>query len=76
MPPLKLLSAPELERLILSIGFVKMRQKGGHALYRHPDGRTTTIPHHGSKDLQRSLIRKILKDICLSVEQYNALIKD
>lgn len=76
MSPLKLISAARLERLILGIGFVKVRQKGSHAFYRHEDGRTTTIPHHGNRDLPRPLLRTILREIRLSVDEYNALVSD
>jgi predicted RNA binding protein YcfA (HicA-like mRNA interferase family) len=49
MTQLKPLTAARLERLILGLGFVKIRQKGSHAFYRHEDGRTTTIPHHSQR---------------------------
>jgi predicted RNA binding protein YcfA (HicA-like mRNA interferase family) len=47
-----------------------VHQRGSHTVWVHPDGRTTTIPVHPGKDLPRGLIRKILKDIKLSVEEY------
>jgi predicted RNA binding protein YcfA (HicA-like mRNA interferase family) len=40
MTRLSLVDAKDLERLLLSIGFEKTRQKGNHAFYCHPDGRT------------------------------------
>ena len=52
------------------LGFVPIRQKGSHKFYRHEDGRTTVLPMHSS-DLDRSLIRKILKDIDISIDKYN-----
>jgi predicted RNA binding protein YcfA (HicA-like mRNA interferase family) len=76
MTQLKLLTAARLERLILGLGFIKIRQKGSHAFYRHEDGRTTTIPHHSGKDLPRPLLRAILREIRLSVDEYNALVND
>ena len=76
MTQLKLLTAAGLERLILGLGFVKIRQKGSHVFYRHEDGRTTTIPHHSGKDLPRPLLRAILREIRLSIEEYNALLDD
>ena len=76
MTRLQLLTASKLERLILGLGFVKVRQKGSHAFYRHEDGRTTTIPHHSSKDLPRPLLRAILREIQLSVDDYNAIVND
>lgn len=72
MTQLKLLTAGKFERLLFKLGFVKVRQKGSHVFYRHPDGRTTTLPHHSGKDLPRPLLRAILREISLSVEEYNA----
>jgi predicted RNA binding protein YcfA (HicA-like mRNA interferase family) len=43
---LKLIDAQRMEKLLFAQGFVKIRQKCSHAFYRHPDGRTTTLPHH------------------------------
>jgi len=76
MTQLKLLTAVELERLLFRLGFAKVRQKGSHAFYRHEDGRTTTIPHHSGKDLPRPLLRTILREISLSVDEYNAIVND
>jgi predicted RNA binding protein YcfA (HicA-like mRNA interferase family) len=76
MTKLKLLTATQLERLLLGLGFVKVRQKGSHAFYRHEDGRTTTIPHHSSEDLPRPLLRAILRQINVSVDEYNDLAND
>ena len=76
MTKLKLLTATELERLLFRLGFVKVRQKGSHAFYRHEDGRTTTIPHHSGEDFPRPLLRAILREIRLSVDEYNAILDD
>jgi predicted RNA binding protein YcfA (HicA-like mRNA interferase family) len=62
-----------MERLLFDLGFKKIRQKGSHAFYRHSDGRVTTIPHHPG-DLKRPLIRKILRDINLPVEEYEKIV--
>jgi predicted RNA binding protein YcfA (HicA-like mRNA interferase family) len=29
----------------------RVRQKASHVFYRHPDGRTTTVPRHKRRDL-------------------------
>lgn len=71
MSRLKLVDAKTMERLLLRLGFKKARQKGSHAFYRHADGRTTTIPHHKSRTLARPLIREILREIELSIDDYN-----
>jgi predicted RNA binding protein YcfA (HicA-like mRNA interferase family) len=66
--------AQTMERLLLFTGFVKVRQKGSHVFYRHDDGRTTTVPHHKGRLLARPLIREILREIKISVEEYDRLL--
>jgi predicted RNA binding protein YcfA (HicA-like mRNA interferase family) len=70
MSKLLLIDAKELERLLFALGFTKTRQKGSHAFYRHPDGRTTTLPHHAGRVISRPLLREILREIDLVVEEY------
>jgi len=60
-----------MEKLLLILGFDKTRQKGSHVFYRHPDGRTTTLPHHKGRVLARPLIREVLREIEITVEDYN-----
>jgi len=67
---LRLIDATTIEKLLFSLGFVKTRQKGSHVFYRHPDGRTTTVPHHKGRILSRPLIREILKDIEITPDEY------
>ena len=51
----------ELIQKVESLGFSQVRQKGSHIRFAHPDGRKTTIPDHGSKDVPRGLINKIIR---------------
>jgi predicted RNA binding protein YcfA (HicA-like mRNA interferase family) len=60
-----------MEKLLLLLGFEKTRQKGSHVFYRHPDGRSTTVPHHKARVLARPLIREILREIEVTVDDYN-----
>ena len=69
MTRLPVLDAKTLENVLRDLGFVRARQKGSHVFYRHPDGRTTTIPHHAGRDLARPLLREILREIDLTPEQ-------
>jgi predicted RNA binding protein YcfA (HicA-like mRNA interferase family) len=68
---LKLVDARTMDKLLLRLGFQKVRQKGSHAFYRHPDGRTTTVPHHKARLLARPLIREILREIEITIDDYN-----
>ncbi|MFO7977492.1 MAG: type II toxin-antitoxin system HicA family toxin [Bacteroidales bacterium] len=74
-PKLPLATARELEKLLLSPGFAVMRKKESHVFYRHPDGRYTTLPHHGNRPIGRSLLRQILREIEISPEQYAEILK-
>jgi len=69
MTRLPILNAKSMERILLNLGFERVRQKGSHVFYRHPDGRTTTLPHHSGRDLARPLLREILREIELTTEQ-------
>ncbi len=60
--------------MLFHLGFVKVRQKGSHAFYRHSDGRTTTISHHKGRDIIRPLLRTILKEIKIDLETCNKLL--
>lgn len=60
-----------MEKLLLRMGFKPVRQKGSHVFYRHPDGRTTTVPNHPGRDLARPLVREILREIEFTPEQFS-----
>ncbi len=51
-----------------------MKQKGGHIFIRHPDGRTTVVTYHKREDLGRGLLRKIIRDAKMSVEEFMRLV--
>jgi predicted RNA binding protein YcfA (HicA-like mRNA interferase family) len=50
------------------LGFSKRDAEGSHVFFKHEDGRTTVIPIH-NRELSKGLLRKILNDIQLSVEE-------
>ena len=61
MPKLPLLTARELSRILLKMGFGMLRQEGSHAFYRHADGRTTIVSFHAGEEIDRGLLNKIIK---------------
>jgi predicted RNA binding protein YcfA (HicA-like mRNA interferase family) len=70
MSRLPIVNFQTMEKLLRKLGFEAVRQKGSHVFYRHPDGRTTTVPHHKGRDLARPLIREILREVELSPEEF------
>lgn len=65
-----------MEKVLLNLGFQPVRQRGSHVFYRHPDGRTTTVPNHPGRDLARPLIREILREIKLSPDEFHATLDE
>lgn len=76
MSKLPVITAKELEKILLKLGFEISRTKGSHKFYKHPDGRYTTIPHHPGEDISRPLIRAILREIKLEVDEYIRLLNE
>ena len=70
MTRLPIVDFPRMEKVLLSLGFQSVRQKGSHVFYRHHEGRTTTVPNHPGRDLARPLIRDILREIEFTPEQF------
>jgi hypothetical protein len=45
-----------------------------HNFYRHPDGRTTTLPNHGGRDLAKPLIREVLRELEITPARFRELL--
>ena len=60
-------------KVLKKLQFKFIRQSGSHAIFRHPDGRWTTVPVHPGKDVSKGILKKILKDAGISVEDFNKL---
>jgi predicted RNA binding protein YcfA (HicA-like mRNA interferase family) len=52
-----------------SHGFAEVRQRGSYKQFRHPAGRTTTVPFHAGRDISPALLRKIAADIHVTVDE-------
>ncbi|MEX0920294.1 MAG: type II toxin-antitoxin system HicA family toxin [Candidatus Pacearchaeota archaeon] len=68
LPPL---TAVRLMKILSKIGFKIIRQEGSHIFLRHDDGRTTVVPNHPGRKLDRGLLNKIIKkDVRISREEF------
>jgi len=47
MSKLAIISPKDIIRILQSLGFEEIKQKGSHKVFRHKDGRTTLVPYHG-----------------------------
>lgn len=68
MTRLPRLKGKEVVRILERIGFQVVRTHGSHVFLRHSDGRVTTVPVHSGETVGPGLLRSILRDLELSVE--------
>ena len=68
MTKLPTVPSGELIRALERGGFEQARQRGSHVRLRHPDGRVVTVPVHSGKEVGKGLLRKILRDAELTVD--------
>jgi predicted RNA binding protein YcfA (HicA-like mRNA interferase family) len=70
MTHLPIVDFKTMEKVLIDLGFNNTRRNGSHFFYRHPDGRTTTLPNHPGRDLSRPLMREILREIETTPEDF------
>jgi len=56
------------------LGFEKKSQKGSHAKFFHPDGRSTVVPIHFGELIGRGLLRKIISECKISKDEFLKLV--
>lgn len=74
MPKLIPIKSKKLIKILIKLGFVERDAEGSHLFFRHIDGRTTVIP--ANKEISRGLLRKILNDIKVNIDEYDKLRKN
>ncbi|HUU40025.1 MAG TPA: type II toxin-antitoxin system HicA family toxin [Desulfatiglandales bacterium] len=65
-----ILKPNEVVSILQKLGFKEVRQKGSHKQFRHSDGRFTTVPFHQGRDISPILLKQIIKDIHLTIEEF------
>ena len=69
-PPVPVLKPRDVIAILAALGFEEARQRGSHKQFRHADGRATTVPVHGGRDVSPILLRRIARDIGLTVHEF------
>jgi predicted RNA binding protein YcfA (HicA-like mRNA interferase family) len=62
MPKLPRLTAADAEKLLLQAGFVWIRSKGSHRIYRRQAERIV-VPFHAGKVLHPKVVKSILEAV-------------
>jgi predicted RNA binding protein YcfA (HicA-like mRNA interferase family) len=75
MSKLPSLSGKQVAKALQRADFIVIRQKGSHAFLRHPDGRSTVVPLHAGETIGPGLLRKIIRDVEMSREEFMDLLR-
>ena len=75
MTRLRLVAFSELTKVAEKRGYRRVRQMGSHVVFRNESGKIIVIPDHGSQVIVRPLLRKILRDLGISPEEFNQFLK-
>jgi predicted RNA binding protein YcfA (HicA-like mRNA interferase family) len=75
MTRLRLVAYKELRKVAEKAGFRWVRREGSHHTFRNEEGSIIVIPDHGSQVIVRPLLRKILRDMGISLDEYNQLLE-
>jgi predicted RNA binding protein YcfA (HicA-like mRNA interferase family) len=62
-------SGSELIAALARAGFQLIRVRGSHHFLRHGDGRVTVVPLHSGETIGPGLLRKILRDCQMHVDE-------
>lgn len=65
-----ILKPGEVVAILVSLGFVEVRQRGSHKQFRNAGGKCTTVPFHQGRDISPILLRQIAKDIGLTLDEF------
>lgn len=57
---MKPLNASQVEEYLRAAGYVFVRMRGSHAIWRHPEtGHSVPVPHHGTAPIAQGTLNSI-----------------
>ena len=74
MAKLPRLTAREIIAVLEKVGFSLARQSGSHMIFKNASGKRATVPFHSSKTLHPKVLKSILRDADLSIEDLEKLL--
>jgi predicted RNA binding protein YcfA (HicA-like mRNA interferase family) len=68
------LTATDIIRVLEKAGFFLSRQSGSHKIYKNNSGKRVTVPYHSGDILHPKVLKSIMKDADLSIEDLKQLL--
>ena len=68
-------TANEIIKIVEKLGFPFSRQSGSHKIYKNDEGKRVTIAYHSGKILHPKVVKSILVDAGLSVDESKKMMK-
>jgi predicted RNA binding protein YcfA (HicA-like mRNA interferase family) len=68
-------TANEIIKIVEKLGFRFSRQSGSHKIYKNDEGKRVTIAYHSGKILHPKVVKSILADAGLSVDEFKKMMK-
>jgi len=67
-------TANEMIKIIEKFGFHLSRQSDSHKIYKNEEGKRITIAYHSGKILHPKMVKGILADVGLSVDDFKKML--
>lgn len=67
-------TANEMIKTVEKLGFRLSRQSGSHKIYKNDEGKRVTIAYHSGKILHPKMVKGILTDLGLSVDDFRKML--
>lgn len=74
-PQLPRVAAGQIIRILEQRDFCLSRQSGSHKIYKNALGKRVTVPFHAAKILHPKVVKSILADAGITVEEFVQLLK-
>lgn len=69
------ITAKDVIKVLEKIGFFLARHSGSHKIYKNHKGKRVTVPFHGKKIIHSKILKSILKDTDLTIEEFKELMR-
>jgi predicted RNA binding protein YcfA (HicA-like mRNA interferase family) len=74
MPKLPRVTARQIIAVLEKAGFSLARQSGSHKIYRNAAGKRATVPFHATKTLHPKVLRSIMRDAEITLDNLKELL--